>query len=306
MSKRYMLITPENGAEILKSLSAPARLSILTLLNKQGPMNVNDIAEMLKLPQSSASTHVNSLEKAGLIETENQKARKGSQKICRAAYDEVVLSFKEQQQSEDNLIEVAMPVGLYSGCDTSAPCGLCSSEGIIGFLDSPDTFHSPERMKAGLLWFTRGYVRYQFPNNARIAGKEVKELELQMELSSEVPGTSENWPSDINISINDKLIAVWTAAGDYGDRRGKFTPDWWKLAGSQYGHLKSFRVTTDGTYVDGMRVSEVCLSDLGLDDHRSIRVRISVPDGATYPGGINIFGRGFGNYDQDIVLRLRT
>ena len=41
MSKRYMLITPENGIDILKSLAAPARLSILTLLNKQGPMNVN-------------------------------------------------------------------------------------------------------------------------------------------------------------------------------------------------------------------------------------------------------------------------
>jgi hypothetical protein len=26
---------------------------------------------------------------------------------------------------------------------------------------------------------------------------------------------------------------------------------------------------------------------------------------AEHPGGINIFGRGFGNYDQDIVLRLK-
>ena len=306
MSKRYMLITPENGIDILKSLAAPARLSILTLLNKQGPMNVNDIADVLGLPQSSTSTHVNSLEKAGLIETESQKAKKGSQKICRTAYDEVVLSFKEPKQTDQNLIEVAMPVGLYSGCDTTAPCGLCSSEGIIGFLDSPDTFHSPERMKAGLLWFTKGYVRYQFPNNARIAGKEIKELELVLELSSEVPGTSDDWPSDINISINDKLIAVWTAPGDYGDRRGKYTPDWWKLAGSQYGHLKSFRVTADGTYVDGMHVSDITLADLELDDHRSIRVRIAVPDEAKNPGGLNIFGRGFGNYDQDIVLRLRT
>jgi predicted transcriptional regulator len=27
---------------------------------------------------------------------------------------------------------------------------------------------------------------------------------------------------------------------------------------------------------------------------------------AKHPGGINIFGRGFGNYDQDIVLRLNV
>ena len=24
-----------------------------------------------------------------------------------------------------------------------------------------------------------------------------------------------------------------------------------------------------------------------------------------HPGGVNIFGRGFGNYDQDIVMRMR-
>jgi predicted transcriptional regulator len=29
-----------------------------------------------------------------------------------------------------------------------------------------------------------------------------------------------------------------------------------------------------------------------------------VKEDAEHPGGINIFGRGFGNYDQDIVLRI--
>lgn len=306
MSKRFLLITPDNGQDVLKSLGAPARLAILTLLHERGPLNVNDIADLLDMPQSSTSTHVNSLEKVGLITTESQKARKGSQKICHAAHDEIVLAFGSSQQPEQDVIDVAMPVGLYSSCEVAAPCGMCSDEGIIGFLDSPDTFLSPDRMRAGLLWFTRGWIEYQFPNNARIAGKAVNELELMLELSSEVPGTSDNWPSDIHVSINGTLIAVWTAPGDYGDQRGKYTPDWWKLAGSQYGHLKSFRVTADGTFVDGIRVSNVTLADLMLDDHRSIRVQISVPDTAEHPGGINVFGKGFGNYDQNITLRLRT
>ncbi|MFT6451426.1 MAG: putative transcriptional regulator [Halocynthiibacter sp.] len=306
MSKRFLLITPDTGGDVLKSLGAPARLAILTLLHENGPLNVNEIAERLKLPQSSTSTHVNALEKVGLIVTESQKARKGSQKVCRAAHDEIVLSFASSRQVDNDIIEVAMPVGLYSGYDIIAPCGLCSDDGIIGYLDSPDTFLSPDRMRAGLLWFTRGSVDYQFPNNARIVGKDIRELELILELSSEVPGTSDNWPSDINIAINGTTVAIWTAPGDYGDQRGKYTPDWWKLAGSQYGHLKSFRVTSEGTYVDGVRVSGITLADLKLEDHRSIRVQISVPDGTEHPGGINIFGRGFGNYDQDIVLRLRT
>jgi predicted transcriptional regulator len=161
-------------------------------------------------------------------------------------------------------------------------------------------------MKAGLLWFTRGYVDYQFPNNARIKGAEVKELEVALELSSEVPGTSDNWPSDITLSINGKNIGAWTSPGDFGDRRGKYTPDWWKLRGSQYGVLKYFRVTENGTFIDGIRISDTTLADLDLLEHRSIRLRIEVPETAEHPGGINIFGRGFGNYDQDIVLRLKT
>ena len=46
------------------------------------------------------------------------------------------------------------------------------------------------------------------------------------------------------------------------------------------------------------------LKDLELAEHRSIRLRVGVKEGAKNPGGINIFGRGFGNYDQDIVLRM--
>jgi predicted transcriptional regulator len=306
MTDKFLMVTPENGKEVLKCLSAPARLSMLELLHERGALNVNEIAELLDLPQSSTSTHLNMLEAAGLIRTEVQKAKKGSQKVCHAVHDEIVLSFASHARKEGKAIEVAMPVGLYSGFEVVAPCGLCSRDSIIGFLDNPDTFLSPDRMKAGLLWFTRGYVDYQFPNNARILGQEVLELELILELSSEVPGTSDNWPSDITVSINEIPIATWTSPGDFGDRRGKYTPEWWKLRGSQYGVLKDFRVTANGTYIDGILASDKTLDDLNLLEHRSIRVRLEVPETAEHPGGINIFGRGFGNYDQDIVLRLKV
>jgi predicted transcriptional regulator len=36
-----------------------------------------------------------------------------------------------------------------------------------------------------------------------------------------------------------------------------------------------------------------------------ISVRIGIKDDATRIGGLNIFGRHFGNYPQDIVMRLR-
>jgi len=55
-----------------------------------------------------------------------------------------------------------------------------------------------------------------------------------------------------------------------------------------------------------MKISPVSLKDLDVAKHRSIRFRIGVRDEARHPGGVNIFGRGFGNYDQDIVMRITT
>ena len=307
MSRNFLVVDPEEGLEVLKGMASAARVRILKLLHVKGPMNVNDIAATLALPQSTVSSNVQILEDAGLIRTETQKARKGNQKICHSTFDEVLVMFKEDVAPlHANAIEVAMPLGLYTGYEVSAPCGICSTEGIIGLLDVPDTFLDPDRMKAGLIWFTRGYLEYQFPNNARLAKNEIESLEVSMELSSEVPGTSADWPSDITVSINGKDIGTWTSPGDFGDKRGVYTPDWWKLKGSQYGKLKSWRVGSDGTYVDGMKISPVSLKDIDVDGHHSIRLRIGVKEDAEHPGGINIFGRGFGNYDQDIVLRLQT
>jgi predicted transcriptional regulator len=119
-----------------------------------------------------------------------------------------------------------------------------------------------------------------------------------------VPGTDKKWPSDITVWINEKEIGVWTSPGDFGDRRGKFTPSFWKLEGSQYGILTTWEVTDKGTFIDRRQVSEVNLGDLALNDHHSVKVRIGITDKALHTGGINIFGKGFGDYDQDIVLKL--
>ncbi|MDB5537132.1 MAG: ArsR family transcriptional regulator, partial [Devosia sp.] len=198
MSRNFLVVDPEEDFEVLRGLASTIRIRILKLLHVHGPMNGNDIAEKLELPQSTVSTNIQILEEAGLIRTETQKARKGNQKICHSTFDEVLVMFKEDiSQQRSNGIEVSMPLGLYTSCEVSAPCGLCSSEGIIGLLDVPDTFLDPERMKTGLIWFTRGYVEYQFPNNAKLAQNKIESMEFSMELSSEVPGTSADWPSDI-------------------------------------------------------------------------------------------------------------
>jgi predicted transcriptional regulator len=305
MTNRIIVVDPLERIDILKSLASEVRVRILELLTRQGPRNVNEVAAELGIPQSTISSNIQVLVDAGLVQTKSQKARKGSQKVCHSTFSELLIAFKEGSPTKANgAIEVEMPLGLYTRCDVSAPCGLCSKDGVIGLLDVPDIFLDPDRMRAGLLWFTRGYVEYQFPNNAKLSDSAFEALEISLELSSEVPGTSSDWPSDITVAINGCEIETWTSPGDFGDKRGILTPDWWKLAGSQYGHLKVWRVTSDGTFRDGERVSDCTIGDLQLDSHRSIRVRIGVKKDARHPGGINIFGRGFGNHDQDIVLRL--
>lgn len=293
--------------DVLKGLASPVRVRILKLLHDEGAMNINDIAAQLGLPQSTVSSNVSLLEDAQLLRTEVRKARKGNQKICHSTFDEVLVAFKDDiNPLPDNGIEVSMPIGLYTSFDVTAPCGLCTPDGIVGLLDVPDSLLDPERMRAGLLWFTRGYVEYQFPNNAKLSNMELEGIEFIVELSSEVPGTSADWPSDITLSVNGFDVGTWTSPGDFGDKRGVYTPDWWKLKGSQYGKLKNWRIGQNGTYVDGVKISQVSLSDLDIAGHHSIRLRIGVHDNAKHPGGINIFGRGFGNYDQEIVMRLQT
>ncbi len=307
MDRTFLVIDPAEDLDVLKGLASEVRVRILKLLHQEGPKNVNEVVAALDLPQSTISTNMQILEDAGLVRTQLQKAKKGSQKICHSTFDEILVAFKDDfSVKKSDAIEVAMPIGLYTSCNVTGPCGLCSLEGIVGLLDVPETFLDPDRMKAGLLWFTRGYVEYQFPNNSKLNNSEIASIEFSMELSSEVPGTSADWPSDITVSVNGIDIATWTSPGDFGDKRGIYTPKWWKLAGSQYGKLKTWRVNDSGTYIDGRKVSKVSLKDLDISNHHSIRMRIGVLDDASHPGGVNIFGRGFGNHDQDIVLRVFT
>jgi predicted transcriptional regulator len=303
--RAFLTVVPEQDADVVRGLTSAVRLDILRTLRQRGPLNINGIAEALGLPQSTVATNIQVLEEVALVHTEAVKASKGQQKVCSVRFDEIVIRLDGSPiRKEQDIVEVAMPIGLYTGYEVSAPCGLCSTEGIIGPLDVPDFFLDPARMNAALIWFERGFVEYKFPNNAKVLQADLSALEFSLELSSEVPGTNTNWPSDISLWVNSTKLGTWSAPGDYGDKRGRYTPSWWKLGGSQYGDLTTWRVTERGTFVNGKRVSAITLPALKLHEHHSVRLRVGIEDGARHPGGVNIFGRGFGNHDQDIVMRL--
>jgi predicted transcriptional regulator len=300
-----LIIDSSRDSKVLQALSSGIRIRILELLQNQ-ELNVTEISKRLAIPQSTATTSILALEEAGLINSHSANGVKGGQKVCSARYKEFIISFSPPSLPVDhNMIEVEMPVGLFTSHNVSAPCGLCSRDGILGFLDVPSTFFSPDRIKAALIWFEKGYVEYKFPNNALYSEKgALKRLELSMEMSSEIPGTNKKWLSDISVWINEVKIGVWTSPGDFGDRRGKYTPPFWKLEGSQYGILTTWEVSVEGTFMDRRKVSTVNLEKLRIQDHHSIKVRIGVDESAQHMGGLNIFGKGFGDHDQDIIMRL--
>jgi predicted transcriptional regulator len=297
-----MIIQLPQDFKVVKGLASEVRLRILEIL-RTGDRNVNEIKEEMGLPQSTIATNIMMLEDARIIETRNLKAAKGTQKVCSALYDEFIIEFTQPKPVNDS-IEVEMPIGLFIEYEVYPPCGMCSADKIIGYLDTPASFLEPERVKAGLLWFEKGYVVYQFPNNALYQEKPVRKLEVTAELSSETPGTNPHWRSDITLWLNGVEIGTWISPGDFGDKRGTYTPEWWKLEGSQYGLNKVWSITDTGSYIDGVQVSPVTISDVKLSEHHSIKVKLGIKDDAQNVGGMNIFGRGFGNYDQDIVLRL--
>jgi predicted transcriptional regulator len=300
---RILIIQLPRDFAMLKGLASEVRLKILEILRK-GDKNVNEIKEEMGLPQSTIATNIMLLEETKLIETRSVKATKGTQKICSAQYDEFVIQLSEENIEVNDAVEVEMPIGLFIEYAVSPPCGMCSSEKIIGYLDTPASFLEPERVKAGLLWFEKGYVVYQFPNNALYQQKLVKRLEVIAELSSETPGTNPQWRSDATMWVNGIEVGTWTCPGDFGDKRGTYTPEWWKLEGSQYGLNKVWSVTEEGSFIDGVPISAVTIADLKLSDHHSVKVKIGIKENAEHVGGLNIFGRGFGNYDRDIVLRM--
>jgi len=289
---------------IFKALASEPRLKILDILSNQ-EMNLNDISEKLNMPAPSVTVNIKKLEEAGLVDTEYLPGSHGSQKICRRTYDSLYIKFPGTNiDFNSNIVEISMPIGNYKDFKVAPTCGLATERGYIGILDDRRAFLEPEHIYAQLIWFKEGYVRYRFPNNLP-DNAILKKLELSMEICSEAPHYNRVWPSDITLWVNEKEVGTWTSPGDFGGTRGKLNPDWWNDDQTQYGLLKIWQTNGDGSYIDGKKISNLSLKELDIQNHDFIDVKIGIKEDARNKNGVNIFGRKFGNYEQDIVMRLR-
>ncbi|MFS0821657.1 ArsR family transcriptional regulator [Bacillus sp. 1P02SD] len=278
-------------------------MNILKILST-GPYNVNEIAEKLGLPFSTTAVNVKKLEDANLIITELVPGR-GTQKISTKNYDRIIIDlFQDNIEVEKNKITIDMPVGEYIDCLAEPSCGLVGNEDYIGIQDDPRSFYEPGRREAQLLYFRSGYVEYRYPNRIPY-GAIASELEFSAEVCSEAPYHKLDWPSDITVWINEVEIGTWTSPGDFGGERGFNTPMWWLVHFTQYGLLKHWKVNGEGSFIDGMKMSDVTIEDLRLSEKPFISFRIGVKKDAVNMGGLNLFGPNFGNYRQGIIMNAR-
>lgn len=295
--------TKEDTILFAKALSLPLRLDMLHYVFKNKGCSLNDLADVFKVSRAAVTQHMKLLTEADLIEVRAIKGSKEARKACFVKEDKFIISLGNQF-SMDNIYEAEIPIGQYIGYDVTPTCGIATAEQLIGKEDNACFFDDPQRMNAGILWFNTGFIEYRLPNYLE-PGRRPAELQLIMEISSEAPGVAENWPSDISFYFNDILLGQWTSPGDFGEtRRGIYTPEWWCPNWNQYGLLKLLSVNNKGSFIDGRQISGVTINDLQFVSGSQMLFRIGVSEKAEHVGGFTIFGRGFGNYNQDIKFRV--
>lgn len=281
---------------VYEALASNVRIKIIQLLAKN-KMNIKELAAELGLSSAIITMHIKKLEEANLIKTE----KIGQQKISSLRVDRIEINFPEKIFNAFDTKESTIPVGHYTNYFVEPTCGLATLNDFIGPVDEPKYFMDPSRMDARILWFTKGFVEYQSPNFLS-SSEKLEMLEISMEISSEFPFSNDNWPSDITFTLNGIELGTWTSPGDFADIRGKYTPDWYPDNLNQYGVLKTIRVMNHGTYMEGNPLSNISILDIPSHED-TWQLRIEVKEDAKHVGGCTLFGKGFGNYDQDIKIK---
>lgn len=287
----------DESLKVYEALASKVRIRIIQLLSKDR-MSIKELAQELGLSSAIVTMHIKKLEESNIIKTE----KIGHSKISSLRVDRIDINFPEKIFNAYDNKEHSIPIGLYSNHHVEPTCGLATLNDFVGPVDQPKYFTDPNRINARILWFTKGFVEYQTPNHLSKEDK-LEMIEISMEISSEFPFANNNWPSDISFTLNGKELGTWTSPGDFADIRGKYTPDWYPDNLNQYGLLKTIRIMNQGTYIEG----EPVMPNLTINDFRCYEdtwtFRIEVKDDAENIGGCTLFGEGFGNYNQDIVIK---
>ncbi|HZJ89347.1 MAG TPA: helix-turn-helix domain-containing protein [Bacilli bacterium] len=288
--------------KIGESLASPIRRKILRLVARKSHTLV-ELANELDFAVSTISFHLKILREAKLIKTIANPSKKGNEKNISINNDTLYIYLNSPSVKSNLLTSTSIRLGSFIDFAITPPCTISTKEKILEPVDSESVFLSPERIDAELVAFYKGYIVYPF----KVGGDaltNIASLNFSLELCSECPNYNNDWKSNITFWINDVEVATYLSRGDYGDRPGIQTPDWWPENFTQYGILINITVNKTGTYINGELVANVKIDDLNLIKSSVNRLKIGIKENAKYVGGINLFGSSFGDAKQDIVVTI--
>lgn len=301
---------------IARALASKDRIHIMQLLT-YSPLSPYELSKRLNLPISSVSNHLNILQEAHLININTKQGAKRHTKMCTRYAVAASFNFSGLSSSINaNSYTVEMPIGQFTKADIHGPCGMIiypSTNHITGetnthgscTLSDFNKWFDPLRVDARLIFFDYGYLTYSFPNN--FYQNSVSQLELSFESCSEIAFYRNDWPSDITVNINGIHAITFLSPGDFGGVRGNFTPEYIPLNSTQYGLLRKILINRNGIFLDQKLITaSKNISSFHITDNPSIEISIGVDENAVHRGGINLFGRNCGNFEQSIVLEVQS
>ena len=287
--------------EIARAISSPNRLEIIKSLNVKS-MNIKELSELLNQPISSTSLNVDILESCGLIKTEMQFSQLGRSRLCSRCCDGISVDLQNDDTVRADEIKISLPIGSYFDCHVRPDCGIATVTGNLGVDTENNCFFKPERYKAELIWVSSGYLEYRIAQNE--IPPNAKKMEISFEACSEAPFYRNDFKSDITLWVNDIEIGTYTSPGDFGDRRGRLNPEWWPDSMTQYGVLVTWKINDKGCMLGANEINSKTFADIRQNEKDYLSIKIGIKDNAKYKGGINLFGKKFGDHNQDIAVKF--
>ena len=295
----------ENICSLAYALGNEKRLDILEAINVPPyTFSIAELSEKLGMPITTLAYNLNILENAALVKYEYHNSPKGEIRIYgRALQSATLLLYNKYVQTSKRIetdiqeVKIGGYANFYGG-----ELGLVTRERL--FYTINNNCFSPHRFDAELVYTPVGIIEYYFDNTIA-KNHKVSSITFSLEICSEAPYYDANYKSDVTFWVNDKELTTHMLVGDFGDRPGKLNPSWWsEHRNTQYGQILTVSVNDKGVLVNGSPVNgNVTLSDLDLDKDNKISFKFGNKNTATHPGGFNLFGKGFGDYTQDIVLQ---
>jgi len=284
---------------VCKALSSSQRMTIMHAISRK-TMTVTELAEFLQLAQSTVTVHIQALEAVGLIRSVVKPGpERGQRKLCSPTTEGIMFRFTD----DDEKNSISMPVGHFVDYHVEPTCGMNTASGILVKCDVPAEFNNPARADAQNVWTGgNGYFEYRF--QVLPVAEKAKGLEISAEVCSEFYESKNECPSDISLWVEGKSLGDFNSLGDMGGRRGRFTPPWVPVHWTQYGFLVKWRIDEKGCWLNDKKVlNSPVYKDLDLNNKSDIRVRFGISPDAKNSGGINLFGKHYGDYEQDIILK---